>query len=144
MTTQTSTPRRILPWVVLGVAAVVTLMSVVLVVAAYRNDAAIEGAKVEANAEVLSVDWARTTVRFEAPDGRVHISQDGVLYPGGLVEGQRLLVEYDANDPNLVRVAGRRANLSLLPAGTTVLIAWAVAGPLWWWLRRTPREKTEK
>lgn len=145
MTTQTSTRRRILPWVVLAVATLVTLMSVVLVVAAYRNDAAIEGAKVQANAEVLSVDWARTTVRFEAPDGRVHISQDGVLYPGGLVERQQLLVEYDANNPNLVRVAGRTANLSLLPAGTTVVIAWAVAGPLWWWLRRrTPQEKAEK
>jgi len=113
----------------------VTVMAAVLVVAAYRNDAAIEANRVAANAQVISQDWARTTVRFTGPDGRVFISQDGVLYPGGLVEGQRLLVEYDGTNPNLVRVAGRTADLTLLPAGSTVVITWLVAAPLLWWLR---------
>lgn len=127
---------RIARWIVLGVAGTVTLLGVVLVVAAYRNDAAIEAARGTANAEVLSVDWARTIVRFETPDGQVHISQDGVLYPAGLREGQQLLVEYDATNPNTVRVAQRTAQLSLLPVATTVLVTWAVAGPLLWWIRR--------
>lgn len=121
--------------IVLGVAGLVTVMAAVLVVAAYRNDAAIEANRVAANAQVISQDWARTTVRFTGPDGRVFISQDGVLYPGGLVEGQRLLVEYDGTNPNLVRVAGRTADLTLLPAGSTVVITWLVAAPLLWWLR---------
>lgn len=127
--------RRLLRLIVLGVAGLVTVMAAVLVVAAYRNDAAIEANRVAANAQVISQDWARTTVRFTGPDGRVFISQDGVLYPGGLVEGQRLLVEYDGTNPNLVRVAGRTADLTLLPAGSTVVITWLVAAPLLWWLR---------
>ncbi|MGH3431680.1 MAG: DUF3592 domain-containing protein, partial [Thermocrispum sp.] len=124
--------QRVIRWVVLGVAALITLTAVVLVISAYRNDAAIQANRFAANAEVLSVDWARTTVRFEGPDGRVHISQDGVLYPGGLVQGQRLLVEFDGTNPNLVRVAGRTATLSLLPSGSTVVLTWLVAGPLLW------------
>lgn len=127
---------RIARWVVLAAACTATLLGVVLVIAAYRNDAAIDAARGTANAEVTSVDWARTIVRFETPDGRVHISQDGVLYPGGLSEGQQLLVDYDATNPNLVRVAGRSAVLSLLPVGSTVLVIWLVAGPLLWWLYR--------
>lgn len=125
--------------VVLGVAGVITLLAVVILVAAIRNDAAIEAARGTANAEVLSVGPARTIVRFETPDGIVHISQDGVLYPAGLQQGQRLQVEYDATNPNLVRVSGRSAELSLLPLGSTVLITWAIAGPLLWWFSRTWR-----
>lgn len=126
-------------WVVLAAACTATLLGVVLVIAAYRNDAAIDAARGTANAEVISVDWARTIVRFETPDGRVHISQDGVLYPSELSEGQQLLVDYDATNPNLVRVAGRSADLSLLPVGSTVLVVWLVCGPLLWWLRRKSR-----
>lgn len=127
---------RIARWVVLGVAGLVTLLMLVLVLAAYRNDSAIESNLGAANAEVLSVGWDRTIVRFETTDGAVHISQDGVLYPGGLVEGQLVHVEYDVTNPDLVRVAGRTFTLSLLPAGVTIAVTWLIAGPLVWWLRR--------
>ncbi|MPY78788.1 MAG: hypothetical protein GEV04_09850 [Actinophytocola sp.] len=120
----------------LGVAILITSMMLVLVLAAYRNDAAINAHPGTANAEVLSVAWDRTIVRFETTDGAVRISQDGVLYPEGLTEGQLVHVEYDVTNPDLVRVAGRSFTLSLLPAGTTVVLAWLVAGPLLWWLRR--------
>ena len=132
---RTGTRWRVVRWVVVGVAGVITLLAVVLLVAANRNDAAIDAARGTANAEVLSVGPARTIVRFETTEGVVHISQDGVLYPAGLHEGQRLQVEYDATNPNLVRVAGRTADLAWLPLGSTVLITWAIAGPLLWWLR---------
>lgn len=127
---------RIARWAVLGVAGLVTLLMLVLVLAAYRNDNAIESNLGAANAEVLSVGWDRTIVRFETADGAVHISQDGVLYPEGLVEGQLVHVEYDVTNPDLVRVAGRTFTLSLLPAGVTIAVTWLVAGPLLWWLRR--------
>lgn len=120
----------------LGVAGLITLLMLVLVLAAYRNDNAIESNLGAANAEVLSVAWDRTIVRFETADGALHISQDGVLYPEGLVEGQLVHVEYDASNPDLVRVAGRTFTLSLLPTGTTVAITWLVAAPLARWLRR--------
>ncbi|ETA66491.1 DUF3592 domain-containing protein [Haloechinothrix halophila] len=127
---------RIARWVVLGVAGLITLLMLVLVLAAYRNDSAIESNLGAANAEVLSVGWDRTIVRFETADGAVHISQDGVLYPGGLVEGQLVHVEYDVTNPDLVRVAGRTFTLSLLPTGVTIAVTWLIAGPLLWWLRR--------
>lgn len=120
----------------LGVAGLLTLLVLVLLLAAYRNDAAIDSNLGTANAEVLSVGWDRTIVRFETPDGAVHISQDGVLYPDGLTEGQLVHVEYDVTDPNLVRVAGRSFTLAFLPVGTTIAITWLVAAPLLWWLRR--------
>lgn len=123
-------------WTVFGVACAITLLAVVLLIGAIRNDAAINAARGTANATVESIDWSRTIVKFEDPDGVEHRSQDGVLYPGGLTVGQRLLVEYDVRNPNLVRVAGRTAELSLLPLGSTVLITWAIGVPLLWWLRR--------
>jgi len=121
---------------VLGVAGLLTLLVLVLLLAAYRNDAAIDSHLGTANAEVLWVGWDRTIVRFETPDGAVHISQDGVLYPDGLTEGQLVHVEYDVTDPNLVRVAGRSFTLAFLPVGTTLAITWLAAAPLLWWLRR--------
>ncbi|GAA5104212.1 DUF3592 domain-containing protein [Haloechinothrix salitolerans] len=127
---------RIARWVVLGVAGLITLLMLVLVLAAYRNDSAIESNLGSANAEVLSVEWDRTIVRFETADGAVHISQDGVLYPEGLAEGQLVHVEYDATNPDLVRVAGRTFTLSLLPTGATIAITWLIAAPLAVWLRR--------
>lgn len=120
----------------LGVAGLLTLLVLVLLLAAYRNDAAIDSNRGTANAEVLWVGWDRTIVRFETPDGAVHISQDGVLYPDGLTERQLVHVEYDVTDPNLVRVAGRSFTLAFLPVGTTIAITWLVAAPLLWWLRR--------
>lgn len=126
-------------WTVFGVACAITLLAVVLLVAAYRNDAAINAARGTANATVESIDWSRTIVKFEGPDGVEHRSQDGVLYPGRLHVGQPLRVEYDVRNPNLVRVYGRTAELTLLPLGTTVLFTWAIAGPLLWWLRRSSR-----
>lgn len=130
---------RIAVWLVLGVAVAVTVLAAVVVIGAFRNDATIAASGGLANAEVLSIGWDRTIVRFETAGGVVHVSQDGVLYPAGLHEGQVIAVEYDVENPNLVRVADRTATLSLLPASTTVLFTWLVAGPLLWWLRRRRR-----
>ncbi|MQA63117.1 MAG: hypothetical protein GEU86_16865 [Actinophytocola sp.] len=135
MAERQSKRRRIAWWVVFGVASVITLLALTLVLAAYRNDSAIDAARGSANAEVLSVSWDRTIVRFETPDGAEHISQDGVLYPGGLEEGQVVPVDYAAENPNLVRVAGRSFTLTFLPVSTTVLFTWLVAGPLLYLLR---------
>jgi hypothetical protein len=121
---------------VVAVAVVITLLCAALVVAAHRNDHTINSSLGVANAEVVSVAFDRTIVRFQTPDGVVHIPSDGVLYPGGLTEGQLVRVEYAVHDPERVRVAGRTATLTYLPLGTTVLFTWLVAGPLLWWLRR--------
>ncbi len=128
--------RRIAWFAVLGVAVLLTVMCVSLVFAAFRNDSAIESHLGTANATVESVAFDRTIIQYQTPDGIVHSPPTGVLYPSGLAAGQLVAIEYDATNPELTRVAGRTATLTLLPVGMTVLITWLVAGPLLWWLRR--------
>jgi hypothetical protein len=132
------TPRRAL-WarrVVLALAAVLTFLGVVLVVAAWTEDIAIDNDVVVAPAEVVSDDFARTLVRFYTLDGAERIPQAGVLYPSGLRVGDRIQVEYSQSNPELVRVSGRGAIVTLLPVGLTLVVVWAVAIPTVWWLRR--------
>lgn len=116
-------------------AAVITLLCAVLVFAALRNDRAIAANPGTATAQVEQVVFDRTIIRYETPDGVAHSPSNGVLYPDGLTAGQLVRIEYDTTNPDLAKVAGRTWLLSLLPAGTTVLFSWLVAGPLLWWLR---------
>lgn len=122
-----------------AVAGLVTVLCVGLLLAAIRDDSAITGHLGTANAEVDSVAFDRTIIRFETPDGIVHIPANGVLYPAGLATGDLVRVEYDTANPELARVAGRTATLTLLPLGTTVLVTWLVAGGLLWLLRHRSR-----
>ncbi|GDY29431.1 hypothetical protein GTS_10640 [Gandjariella thermophila] len=131
--------RRIAALVLIGLAALVSLLCVLLVVSAWLEDASINARTGRATAEVVSVAFNRTVVRFDTPDGAVRIPPDGVLYPEGLEQGQLVRVEYDTNNPDLVRVAGRGAYLTYLPAGSTLLGVWAVVLPGLWWLRRPSR-----
>jgi len=128
--------RRITVRVLLSVGALVTGLGLLLMVAAWTEDAKIDKNTGRANAEVVSVSFQRTLVRFQTPDGAEHIPSVGVLYPEALEEGKTVQVEYDLRDPELVRVAGRGATLTLLPVGTTVLATWVILVPVVWWLRR--------
>ncbi|MGH3439741.1 MAG: DUF3592 domain-containing protein, partial [Sciscionella sp.] len=67
----------------------------------------------------------------------------GVLYPQGLRVGDKVWVQYDTTNTDLVKVAGRGFSLALLPIGTVILVTWIVLAPLLWWLRRT-RAATER
>jgi hypothetical protein len=120
----------------LALGAVLTFLGVVLVVAAWTEDISIDGDIGRVNAEVVSDDFSRTLVRFYTPDGAEHIPQVGVLYPSGLTIGDVVEVEYSQANPELVRVAGRGAVVTLLPVGLTVVVVWAVLIPVVWWLRR--------
>nr|WP_166641717.1 DUF3592 domain-containing protein [Amycolatopsis sp. SID8362] len=111
-------------------------MCVCLLFAAIRNDGAISAQLGTATATVDSVAFDRTIIHFETPDGIVHSPANGVLYPDGLAAGQLVRIEYDASDPELARVAGRSATLTLLPLGSFVFFSWLVAGPVLWWIRR--------
>lgn len=120
----------------LVIGAVVTLIGVILLAACWRDDLMIGERPGEATAEVVSVSFQRTVVRFATPDGAVHSPAQGVLYPEGLEPGQLVRIEYDTDDPEVARVAGRTAVLALLPIGTFLLAFWAVLSPLVWWVRR--------
>ncbi|RKT72006.1 hypothetical protein DFJ66_5308 [Saccharothrix variisporea] len=114
----------------------VTLIGLTLLGACVRDDLAIEKRLGKATAEVVSVSFQRTVVRFATPDGKVYSPSQGVLYPDGLEPGQLVRIEYDTADPEVARVAERTWTLAILPISTFLLGVWAVLLPLFWWVRR--------
>ncbi|SBS75761.1 conserved hypothetical protein [uncultured Mycobacterium sp.] len=112
-------------WILVGL---VTLQSVLLVAGAWRNDRQIERNMGVAQAEVLSAGPRRSTIEFVTPDRITYRPELGVLYPSELAEGMRIYVEYDRNNPDLVRVQHRTAALAIIPAGSIAVVAWLIGG----------------
>ncbi|AVP69855.1 MULTISPECIES: DUF3592 domain-containing protein [Prescottella] len=124
---------------VVVVAAGISVLAVLLVLAAWRNDRTIESDMGTATAEVLSAGSLRSAVSFVTPDGVTHNPKLGVLYPTNLTAGQRIDVEYARSEPDLVRVAGRDASVAIVPAGSVIVVTWFVALPALLVLRRRAR-----
>src|ERR1700745_1019563 len=122
--------RKVLRRVRIGIliaACVGTLQPVLLVAGAWRNDRQIERHMGVAQAEVLSAGPRRSTIEFVTPERVTYRPELGVLYPSELADGMRIYVEYDKNDPNLVRVQHRNAGLAIIPAGSIAVLGWLVA-----------------
>ncbi len=119
--------RRIRIGIVLA-ACLVTLQSVLMVMGAWRNDRQIERHMGVAAAEVLSAGPRRSTIEFVTPDRVTYRPELGVLYPSELETGMRIYVEYDTNNPDLVRVQDRNASLAIIPAGSIAVVGWLIAG----------------
>jgi hypothetical protein len=125
--------QRIVRWTRIGVvlfACLVTLQSALLVAGAWRNDRQIERHMGVAEAEVLDAGPRRSTIEFVTPDRVTYRPELGVLYPSELDTGMRIYVEYDKNDPDVVRVQDRNAALALIPAGSIAVLGWLIAGAL--------------
>ncbi len=122
--------RVVLRWAriaVLVIAGLVTLQSVLLVAGAWRDDLAIRHNMGVAQAEVLSAGPRRSTIEFVTPERVTYRPELGVLYPSHLATGMRIYVEYNKNDPNLVRVQHRNAGLAIIPAGSIAVVGWLAA-----------------
>ncbi|HEX2283800.1 MAG TPA: DUF3592 domain-containing protein [Mycobacterium sp.] len=119
--------RRIRIGIVIA-ACLVTLQSVLMVMGAWRNDRQIERHMGVAAAEVLSAGPRRSTIEFVTPDRVTYRPELGVLYPSELETGMRIYVEYDTNNPDLVRVQDRDASLAIIPAGSIAVVGWLIAG----------------
>lgn len=122
--------RIVLRWAriaVLIVTGLVTLQSLLLVAGAWRDDIAITHNMGVAQAEVLSAGPRRSTIEFVTPERVTYRPELGVLYPSELATGMRIYVEYNKNDPNLVRVQHRNAGLAIIPAGSIAVVAWLAA-----------------
>ncbi|WP_438944014.1 DUF3592 domain-containing protein [Nocardia blacklockiae] len=120
-------------------AAAVSVLAVLLVLAAWRDDYLITANKGVTSAEVLSAGRLRSAVTYVTPDGVTRNPKVGVLYPTKLTAGERINVEYSKEDPDLVRVAGRDARVAIIPALSVIVVAWALALPVLWLLRRSER-----
>lgn len=127
---------------VLATATVISVLMVLLVLAAWRDDYLISSDKGTTTAEVLSAGRLRSAVSYVTPDGKNHNPKVGVLYPTNLTAGERIKVEYSRKDPDLVRVAGRDARVALLPAASVIVVTWGVALPALWVIRRMRRPAT--
>lgn len=121
---------------ILVAAISISVLAVILVLGAWRNDRTIEADMGTATAEVLSAGSLRSAISFVTPDGANRNPELGVLYPTNLTVGQRIEVEYSKSDPDLVRVAGRNATVAVIPAGSVIVVTWLLAGPAIWYLRK--------
>jgi hypothetical protein len=127
---QKTRARTSLRWMriaVLIAAGLVTLQSLLLVTGCWRDDLAINHNVGVAQAEVLSAGARRSTIEFVTPERVTYRPELGVLYPSELATGMRIYVEYNKNDPNLVRVQHRNAGLSIIPAGSIAVVGWLAA-----------------
>ena len=126
---------RKLPEIVAGVAVVLSILTVLALAGAVMNDIRISAHRATTAATVLDGStWARTIVQFSDDEGR--LQTPSVLYPAGLSAGDNIYVEYDATQPDRVRVAGRSWVDGVLPTLLGLVVLWAVFGPLVVWLRR--------
>jgi hypothetical protein len=128
--------RGVLGTALLVLPAVLAFLCLMTVIGAWRDDVAISSHTGKATAEVVSVSFGRTIIRFTTPDGEVHSPPSGVLYPGGLEPGQLVRIEYDVRNPDLARVVDRDVSTGILPALLTAVGGWLVFAPLGLWLRR--------
>ncbi len=128
-------------WVIIGI---VTLQSILLVAGAWRNDRQIERHLGVAEAEVLSAGPRRSTIEFVTPDRVTYRPELGVLYPSELATGMRIYVEYDRNNPNLVRVQNRNAALAIVPAGSIAVAGWLIGGAILAGLVRLEHQLVDK
>jgi hypothetical protein len=131
--------RRVTARTLLVLGCVFSGLCLLVLGSSWYDDRQIDAHRGQAVADVLSVSFNRTAVRFVTPNGTVSISSNGLLYPIGLAAGERVRVEYDTANTELVRVAGRDARLALLPVGTSLLGCWALLVPAIWLLRRRRR-----
>lgn len=125
----------------LTVGVLVTIMMAVMVAGSYRDDALIKDDKATAVAEVVSASPTKATVSFSTPDGIFRSPRLGVFYPGRLTEGQRISIEYSSTNPELVRVAGRDASLSILPALSVLVYSWLAIAAIMVLLAETHRRR---
>lgn len=114
----------------LALGLLVTTMLVAVTIAMFRSDAAIDRNPVSTTGTVLSVGPLRTGIEFVDDKGHAVRPSTGVLYPGLLAVGQRFVVEYAADDPTLVRVAGRSAPMMLPAVGIWLAGTWALVAAL--------------
>lgn len=123
-------------------ALLMTLVCTTLVAGPIYNDFKLHKDKETVIATVNHVGLLRTAISFRDSSGEFHSPNTGVLYPGGLHDGQKVWVEYSRSHPDTVRVQGRTWTLSLLPAISTFIVTIALSlGAIVLINRRAERKK---
>ncbi|HJC60688.1 MAG TPA: hypothetical protein H9755_10235 [Candidatus Dietzia intestinigallinarum] len=120
--------RRIVRVVAVVVATFSLLVAVLILLATFINDQRIDQDMGSSTATVTEVTGRRAAVEFDAGGGRHVRPATGVFYPTGLVEGQRVQVEFRRANPDLVRVSGRSWTIAVVPALSVPAVVIPLAG----------------
>ena len=104
------------------------LVAVLILLATFINDQRIDQDMGSSTATVTEVTGRRAAVEFDAGGGRHFRPATGVFYPTGLVEGQRVQVEFRRANPDLVRVSGRSWTIAVVPALSVPAVVIPLAG----------------
>jgi hypothetical protein len=108
--------RRIIRATAVVLAVFSLLTAALILLACFVNDQRIDRDMGSATATVTEVTDRRAAVEFDAGSGRHVRPVTGVFYPIGLIEGQRVQVEFRRANPDLVRVSGRSWTVAVVPA----------------------------
>lgn len=128
--------RKTVRVVAVSLAAFSLLTAGLILLACFVDDQRIDADMGSATAIVTEVTDRRSAVEFDAGGGRYVRPATGVFYPTGLIEGQRVQVEFRRANPDLVRVSGRSWTVAVVPALSVPVvvmplaaIAYAAASP---------------
>ncbi|AWH96257.1 DUF3592 domain-containing protein [Dietzia psychralcaliphila] len=108
--------RRIVRATAAVTAAFSLLTAALILLACFVNDQRIDRDMGSATATVTEVTDRRAAVEFDTGGGHHVRPVTGVFYPIGLIEGQRVQVEFRRANPDLVRVSGRSWTVAVVPA----------------------------
>lgn len=109
-------------------AAFSLLTAGLILLACFIDDQRIDADMGSATATVTEVTDRRAAVEFDAGGDRHVRPETGVLYPTGLIEGQRVQVEFRRANPDLVRVSGRSWAVAVVPALSVPVVVLPLAG----------------
>lgn len=123
--------RRVVRVVAVVVALFSLLVALLILLACFINDQRIDRDMGSSTATVTEVTDRRAAVEFDAGGGRNVRPITGVFYPTGLVEGQRVQVEFRRANPDLVRVSGRSWTVAIVPALSVPAVAVPLAALLY-------------
>lgn len=120
--------RRSVRVVAVVVALFSVLVALLILLACFINDQRIDQDMGSATATVIEVTDQRAAVEFDTGAGQHVRPVTGVFYPTGLVEGQRVQVEFRRANPDLVRVSGRSWTIAIIPALSVPAVVVPLAG----------------
>ncbi|WIM68047.1 DUF3592 domain-containing protein [Corynebacterium breve] len=123
--------RRRLHQLIMVLYASAMLGSVAMVMGPVINDVVIMSDPGRGMATVTGVSPVRTAVDYQDETGRYHSPPQGLLYPTGLGEGQRVWVTYAKSNPDLVKVEGRTWRLAVVPALSVAVVSTVIAAAAW-------------